>query len=332
VDSWSLGCVLSIAATWVVLGYQGIMQFEILRRDAIKRMNKNIDHKSNIEVRDAFHNGDKVMDEVTTWHKYLRDHIRVSDKITPLVLDLLDERLFVADPKERATTVELCEKLDAILHSVKATANPGLPEVISQSLQKTDKKAAARPIYEAMEKLADKLEKLQRSGATSPVAVAESRSSTANKIPLMKTTNRTRSGLSAQERSADGAVQSPVEPTISTPKKEDSKVIQTEQANPPRAARTSDASLHTSVSQGSIPQLKSQNGRTYTNLSSQSSPITNHLQAHEERGKSWIRRKEKPDKQLEHWFKGRDVVSLLVVSTRWFLIKLRSFCWITAYP
>src|SRR5436190_15235802 len=36
VDTWSLGCVFSLAATWVVLGYGGIHQFERLRKEAVK--------------------------------------------------------------------------------------------------------------------------------------------------------------------------------------------------------------------------------------------------------------------------------------------------------
>ncbi|KIW94251.1 uncharacterized protein Z519_05567 [Cladophialophora bantiana CBS 173.52] len=36
IDIWSFGCVFSIAATWVALGYKGILVYERLREDAIK--------------------------------------------------------------------------------------------------------------------------------------------------------------------------------------------------------------------------------------------------------------------------------------------------------
>lgn len=35
IDIWSLGCVYSMTATWLVLGYEGIEQFGNLRETAI---------------------------------------------------------------------------------------------------------------------------------------------------------------------------------------------------------------------------------------------------------------------------------------------------------
>jgi hypothetical protein len=113
-----------------------------------------------------FHDGKKVLDEVTTWHKYLRDHIRLSDKITPLVLDLLVSQLFVADPAERATAIKLCERLDEIVKMVQATTHTGLPDFISQLWQETDKQAAAKKLHKSLEKLLEKLFKLHLAGIT----------------------------------------------------------------------------------------------------------------------------------------------------------------------
>jgi hypothetical protein len=35
-DIWFLGCVFLVAATWVVLGYKGIQEFDKLRRSTIE--------------------------------------------------------------------------------------------------------------------------------------------------------------------------------------------------------------------------------------------------------------------------------------------------------
>ncbi|KAF2679078.1 hypothetical protein K458DRAFT_315328, partial [Lentithecium fluviatile CBS 122367] len=31
IDTWSLGCVFSMAATWVILGYSGVCQYQLVR-------------------------------------------------------------------------------------------------------------------------------------------------------------------------------------------------------------------------------------------------------------------------------------------------------------
>ncbi|KAG9195926.1 hypothetical protein G6011_01047 [Alternaria panax] len=104
IDAWSFGCVLSVAATWIVLGYQGLRQYERLRQ--LSPANNTSGHPL-----DRFHNGSRVLPEVGKWHDYLRGHVRSSDTTTKLVLELIEDRLLQADPTMRYTMKSLCERL-----------------------------------------------------------------------------------------------------------------------------------------------------------------------------------------------------------------------------
>jgi len=108
IDTWSFGCVLSVAATWVVLGFQGVRQFEQLRQ--LSPANK----KDGITY-DRFHDGMQVLPEVRKWHNYLRGHVRPSDTATLLVLDLVENSMLQTETSNRVELEELCDKLQEIL-------------------------------------------------------------------------------------------------------------------------------------------------------------------------------------------------------------------------
>ncbi|KAH6866648.1 hypothetical protein BKA58DRAFT_441646 [Alternaria rosae] len=104
IDAWSFGCVLSLAATWTVLGFQGIRQYERLRRlSSANNMNGL--------ALDRFHDGYDVLPEIGKWHNYLRGHLRASDTTTELVLDLTESKLLRGDAAARCNLGELCKKL-----------------------------------------------------------------------------------------------------------------------------------------------------------------------------------------------------------------------------
>lgn len=107
IDAWSFGCVLSVAATWIVLGFQGIRQYDRLRQ--LSPANK----KDGQEL-DRFHDGYHVLPEVGKWHDYLRGHLRPSDTTTDQVLDVIEGKLLRADPAARCSLGELCEKLQEV--------------------------------------------------------------------------------------------------------------------------------------------------------------------------------------------------------------------------
>ncbi|KAF2490635.1 hypothetical protein BU16DRAFT_622209 [Lophium mytilinum] len=114
----SYGCVLSIAATWIVLGFQGVRQFEAVRMLALKklkRQNANDRLISTPTADDAFYDGTDPLPEVLEWHQYLRGHLRISDTVTLRVLNLVDEAMLLALPNRRISSEKLCERLGKIL-------------------------------------------------------------------------------------------------------------------------------------------------------------------------------------------------------------------------
>jgi serine/threonine protein kinase len=120
IDVWSIGCVLSIAATWVLSGFSGIRKFEECLKMAV-RDNSTNDHRNT----PSFHNGRNVLSDVTRWHNVMRCKIRSNDYITSGILDLIDDHLLQGDPKARFDSKELCEYLDhLLLHEQKPPCAP----------------------------------------------------------------------------------------------------------------------------------------------------------------------------------------------------------------
>ncbi|CAJ2513989.1 Uu.00g021080.m01.CDS01 [Anthostomella pinea] len=114
IDTWSFGCVLSVSATWVVLGYQGVLAYHLIRQGAIQKLRKRRKNGEKIRVPaadDAFHNGLAVLSEVRDWHNYLRSVLRKSDTITDLILDLIDYKMLVGKPPLRLDSRQLCSQL-----------------------------------------------------------------------------------------------------------------------------------------------------------------------------------------------------------------------------
>jgi hypothetical protein len=110
IDTWSFGCVLSIAATWVVLGFQGIQQYQVLRTIANKDRMREGETPT-----DRFHDGKDVLPEIKSWHRYLSNHVRKADTTTTLVLKMVNDDLLKADPEDRLTSAKLCRELKDIL-------------------------------------------------------------------------------------------------------------------------------------------------------------------------------------------------------------------------
>ncbi len=105
-DIWSLGCVFSVAATYVVLGKEGVKQYRLLRQSAIGYLG--------IGVGDPFHDKEKVLEAVTHWHKYLRSTIRKDDFYTAKILDLVDNRMLIIPGEKRISGAALSKELKSI--------------------------------------------------------------------------------------------------------------------------------------------------------------------------------------------------------------------------
>lgn len=131
IDTWSFACVISVAATWVVLGLQGIKQFQTVRTAAIQKIKSNPGAATaHLLYDDTFHDGSAVLEDVTNWHEYLRQVMRKSDPISHQLLDLIDEEVLGQDPDSRLTSAALYEKLNSLL----VVAKNGLDEQIAESI------------------------------------------------------------------------------------------------------------------------------------------------------------------------------------------------------
>ncbi|OAL42706.1 hypothetical protein IQ07DRAFT_338740 [Pyrenochaeta sp. DS3sAY3a] len=137
-----------MAATWVILGYQGVRQYLLVRRKALEAILHHIkedDHKHPLLVShglnansiprqlDCFHNGSNVLKEVTSWHALLRASIRKTDPITEAVLALIDTKMLLRDPEKRIKSATLCEELRRIISSAKVSNRDTVAQESSES-------------------------------------------------------------------------------------------------------------------------------------------------------------------------------------------------------
>ncbi|KIW73675.1 hypothetical protein PV04_01773 [Phialophora macrospora] len=138
IDIWSLGCVFSIAATWVALGYKGVLVYEKVRENAIKERLRAKQHHAPPSQHDDekepeadfFHDGSNVLDAIQHWHKAVRQYIRQTDSVTGQVLDLVTASMLRGEPSQRISAADLCKKLTSILDSYPEKPEFGaLPDV-----------------------------------------------------------------------------------------------------------------------------------------------------------------------------------------------------------
>jgi hypothetical protein len=144
-----------VAATWAVLGYQGVRQYSELRTDAIaKRIDKQLSQAAlnpqtpELEHGDYFHDGLNVLPEVRCWHQYLRSSMRIADRITSQVLELVDEDMLVGSPTLRIKSSAVCQKLAKIRQSVQKPEQR-VPEMILKFLKVLDEKILETPLKTA---------------------------------------------------------------------------------------------------------------------------------------------------------------------------------------
>ena len=160
IDTWSLGCVFSIAATWFVIGLQGVVWFSNIRSDGVKALGLGSSTGSK-EQGDQFHDGEKVLDAVKNWHNFLRGLIRNTDHITSQVLDIVDKYMLVKDPDERDKAEALCVRLQELLKTVKDKPQASVSNEVIDSFKEANSQAPILriPVEALLEKY---LEKSQR--------------------------------------------------------------------------------------------------------------------------------------------------------------------------
>jgi hypothetical protein len=106
VDIWSLACVFSEAATWLLHGYDGILKYRQLHMEEIAKIGDFRDH-------DCFHNGWEVLSAVGKWHQSISNDIRRGDHITAMVLELIGEMFW--DVYSRPDAMQLWKKSQEIV-------------------------------------------------------------------------------------------------------------------------------------------------------------------------------------------------------------------------
>ncbi|KAJ3578538.1 hypothetical protein NPX13_g2029 [Xylaria arbuscula] len=141
IDTWSIGCVLSVAVTWVTQGYQGIKQFQTYRQTAIEKLKQRpeVADLHNL-CEDAFHDGSNVLEEVTNWHHFLRGVMRKSDPISSEILDLIEEEALV-QCEHRSDSATLYQKLKGLVDTAKKNLDEQIAESVIESIVSFDKTA-----------------------------------------------------------------------------------------------------------------------------------------------------------------------------------------------
>lgn len=146
IDIWSLGCVFSIAATWVVGGYSTVRDYARVRQKAIEESKKR--HRSalaDVPAGDLFCDGTTVLDEVGQWHRVLRRTASRADNMTGLVLDIVDQHMLRARPTDRWSCKQLDDALEQIVRDNPVDSNSQLPMSILRALQDINDEAAQNP-------------------------------------------------------------------------------------------------------------------------------------------------------------------------------------------
>ncbi|KAL8698877.1 MAG: hypothetical protein Q9201_006328 [Fulgogasparrea decipioides] len=184
IDIWSLGCVFSLAATWAILGYIGVLEFNEVRKMANQELNRS--HQAPRQADedpdgDQFHDGYQVLEDVRCWHEYLRGRLRKCDAISGQVLDLIDTSMLITNPDERIKADELCSQLNKILARSSRDSIDKVPMGIQKKLKEIDAAVANR------------LESMRHSKGAEPVIVNGTTQGSRKLTPIdlmLKTTHR----------------------------------------------------------------------------------------------------------------------------------------------
>ena len=95
VDVWSLGCIFSEVATWVVSGQNGLLEYRHQRRRDLQRIFGS-------DAGHAFHDGSRVLAAVVDNHIRLKQNRPIDDHLTPDVIELIND--MIAESDQRLTS------------------------------------------------------------------------------------------------------------------------------------------------------------------------------------------------------------------------------------
>lgn len=131
VDIWSLGCLLSEAAVWLVRGKTGLDNYRRERRGEMEERDPDFTDLG------CFHDGTEVLDVVIRTHDMLLEDLPRSDNITDGVLELVQRML--KKVQVRPTAFELVDMMED-------TFKKSQKHQISHKLHDSGKAEASSPI------------------------------------------------------------------------------------------------------------------------------------------------------------------------------------------
>lgn len=154
VDIWSLGCVYSEAATWLVLGKEGLRKY---RDDRAQETSKIPSFKDG----NCFHNGDVVLECVQATHATVRESKRGTDHVTHRILQNMVEEM-LAREHARPNAMQLRHKSQLAINrgrqsrqssrwsfstakSPAGSQSPSVSNVLHSPLAKSSKTATENP-------------------------------------------------------------------------------------------------------------------------------------------------------------------------------------------
>ena len=106
-DVWSLGCVLSETAVWLVNGFEALEEYRIQRKQATDRI-------PGFQDGDCFHDGSRVLATVVEAHAECVANKRDRDYVTKPLLKLVDEWMLIS-PLGRLTAQQIYTHSQGIL-------------------------------------------------------------------------------------------------------------------------------------------------------------------------------------------------------------------------
>ena len=119
VDIWSLGCVFSEAAVWVVRGKDGLSEYR--RRRGLKTV-----EIPDFRDGDCFHDGLQVLPIVTETHGTLAEDMRRCDHVTGATVDMVT-KLVLVDQGCRPSARCFKHQTEAILHDAEKKLQTSAP-------------------------------------------------------------------------------------------------------------------------------------------------------------------------------------------------------------
>ena len=125
VDTWSLGCIYSVVATWVAHNWDMVTEY------STRRIEENF-AVMGIEDGDCFHNGAEVLQAVKKHHNYIIGNLRPKDYVTKAVVRGL-VKLMLQKRAGRPDIRNICTWSENIIQGAKTKLKPVNTSRIRQS-------------------------------------------------------------------------------------------------------------------------------------------------------------------------------------------------------